>query len=193
MKKVMIMFLVLVLPSSLALAQVDPNAGWIELYGDVGGTDCNIVDTAAGLLNVYVFHVHPADPAGTSGTAVQFQALMPACMVGASYLSDTGVFPVTVGDSQVGVAVGYGACLSTPTHVLTVNYFGAGTSTACCSLEVTPQPGPDIVGVVDCADNLLQGVGLISTVNGDPIACPCGVIAVEETTWGHIKSLYNGQ
>ena len=50
-------------------------------------------------------------------------------------LPDVAVFPNTVGDSETGVVVDFGECLSPPIHVLTLQFFCQGyeqLSRACC-------------------------------------------------------------
>ena len=182
MKKTLLFTLVLMLSASMAFAQ----GGSIGVFADAGGTSCNLTDAGVGLLSFYV--VHTLTP---GATAAQFYAPMPACMLGATYLSDGGVFPVTIGDSQNGVAIGYGACMAAPIHILTINIFGAGTTTPCCYYEVKPDPlvASGQIEVVDCAENLLFATGGEGTINPDA-TCQCDV-PVQDTTWGQIKSFYN--
>ena len=181
MKKTLLFTLVLMLSASMAFAQ----GGSIGVFSDTGGASCNLTDAAAGLLSFYVVHVLTP-----GATAAQFMAPMPACMVGASYLSDTGIFPVTIGNSQGGVAIGYGACLAAPIHVLTINYFGGGTTTPCCYYGVFPDPNvaSGEIEVVDCAENLLFATGGVGIINPDG-TCQCDV-PVQDTTWGQIKSMF---
>ena len=75
------------------------------------------------------------------------------------YLSDTAVFPVTIGSSQTGVAIGYGACLAAPIHILSINVFCQGLTPPCCYYSVLPDPQTlsGQIEVVDCANNLLVG------------------------------------
>jgi hypothetical protein len=137
-------------------------------------------------MDVYVVHVNTP-----GATASQFAAPMPSCMDGATFLADSPVFGVNVGDSQTGIAIGYGACYASPIHLLTIKYYVAGTTQACCPYPVIPDPdvASGEIEVVNCATTLLYGTGLTSMVNPDT-GCWCGLIKVEETTWGHIKSLY---
>jgi hypothetical protein len=110
---------------------------------------------------------------------------------GVTYLSDTVWF--AVGNSQNGIAVGYGSCLTGSIFVMMINYFVQGTSEACCVYPVLPYPNAVPGGAIlvqDCDYNLVFGVGLAATVNGNS-SCPCGYpVPVEETTWGGVKALY---
>jgi len=182
MKRLFLITLVAVFSASVAAAQV----GNIGLFADNAGADCNIVDNAVGLKPIYVVHVNAANV-----SAVQFSAVVPACF-GASFLSDTAVWPVTVGNSQTGVAVGYGVCLSSPIHVLTINVFAQGLASTCCQMTVAPHSAASSgeIEVVDCANDLflLGTIGGTVTINPDG-SCMCS-IGTEETTWGQVKALY---
>ena len=180
MKKALLLTLVLMLSASMAFAQ----AGSVGLFADMGGTDCNLPDVAPGLTPYYAVHVYHA-----GATACQFAAPMPACMT-ATYLSDTAVFGVTIGNSQTGVAIGYGTCQGAPTYVLAINYFTSGTTPPCCLYPVVPDPNvaSGKVEVVDCTNALLFGTGGAGIVNSTP-NCDCNV-PVEDSTWGQVKALY---
>jgi len=181
MKKTLLFTLVLMLSASMAFAQ----GGSIGVFSDAAGTSCNLIDGAAGLLSFYV--VHTLTP---GASASQFIAPAPACMLGASYLSDTAPFSVTIGNSQNGVAIGYGACLAAPIHILTINFFGGGLTTPCCYYGVFPDPlvAAGQIEVVDCAENLLFATGGEGVINPDA-TCQCDV-PVYDTTWGQIKSIF---
>jgi hypothetical protein len=174
--------LAVVCTASLAFAQ--PQAGTIGIFGDNQGMNCYLYDQAPGLTPYYIVHVYTP-----GATASQFAAPKPSCL-GASWLSDTAVFTVTIGSSQTGVSVGYGTCRVGPIHVLTLNYFTMGTTALCCMYPVVADPTatPPGIYVVDCDYNLLVGNGCYGIVNTDGI-CHCATPA-QETTWGQVKSLY---
>jgi len=145
----------------------------VGVYADMQGVNCNIMDSAPGLLPVYCVI------SNTPGvTAVQFAAPKPSCMT-STYLSDTNVFPVTVGNSQTGVSVGIGTCRNAPVHVLTISYFAMGTTPPCCEYPTIPDPlAPSgEIEFVDCSFSLMLGAGVTSTVNGNS-GCPCPVGAM---------------
>jgi hypothetical protein len=179
MKKVVFLTVALVFAASMAFAQ----AGSVGIFGDPGGTDCNLLDTVAGLTPYYVVHVNAV------ATASQFWAPQPACLT-ATYLSDTGVFAVTIGNSQTGVAVGYGSCQAGNIHVLTINYFTSGTTPPCCYYPILPDPVIESgeIEVTDCNYVLLYASGGIGIINADG-SCQCDV-PTEDSTWGKVKSLY---
>jgi len=170
------------------LVSVQPSfgqAGAIVLAGDSQGIDCNLSDTSAGMCAFYVVHV------GTSGaTASQFSAPAPACFTG-SWLSDTTIFPVTVGDSQNGVSIGYGPCTPGPVHILTINFFCQGMSQNCCYYSVKPHPDvtSGTVEMVDCTYTTLQAKGGFGIINSTS-ECECGP-PTRDSTWGRVKSIFD--
>jgi hypothetical protein len=187
MKKVLLLTVIVMFSASLVFAQT---GGRIGVFADATGAveSCNIVVAAPGLLSLYVVHI------GTTGaSASQFIAPAPACMVGATYLSDGAPFAVTIGSSQTGVAIGYGACLSEPIHILTINFFAGGTSETCCIYEVMPDPlvSSGEIETVDCVEELHFAAGQSGVVNGD-VSCECAaIVPAQDSSWGKIKSLYN--
>jgi hypothetical protein len=144
-----------------------------------------ICDANPGLLSIYILYVYPL-PGGATG--VEFSAPKPSCFTG-MYLSDTRPFPVTIGGSQTGVSIGFGTCQQPPVHVLTINYYGYGTTPPDCQYRTLPHPVGGEVAMVDCNDNLLYldgGGGYINSPEGD-----CETVAIEPRTWGSIKSLFS--
>jgi hypothetical protein len=182
MKKVVFLAVSALMVASLAFAQ----AGSIGIFGDPAGTNCNLLDNSGpGLKQYYVVHVNTP-----GATASEYQAKMPTCMVGATYLSDTNLFPVTLGNSQTGVSVGYGTCRTAPINTQIISVFVSGLSTPCCRWYVTPNPNTvsgKIEGV-DCAFESTYPTGGTGIVNPNS-TCQCNV-PTEETTWGQVKALY---
>jgi hypothetical protein len=171
MRKVFLaLMLILVIPIA-----IHAQTGYIGLFSDNTGTNCNITDTAPGLLAVYVVHVNSIGAA-----ACQYKATKPPCLT-ATYLSDTNPFGVTIGSSQTGVSIGYGACRTGNIHVQTINFFAAGTTPACCSYYATCDPlgqnacSQGFLDFVDCDFNPTVGQGRYAVVNGNT-SCPCGAV-----------------
>jgi len=203
MRNLLSLFVLLVLVASPALGQ----GHYISMFSDTQGYNCDLPDLVPGLTPYYVVHFMWAG----GSTASQFWAPKPWCL-GAIYLSDTAIFPVTIGNSQTGVSIGYGSCRTDRAHVLTLNFFTQGTSPSCCCYFIYPHPASTTgdVEVVDCDDNLLWADGGWGYINADWVTCGCWVgdrsgrdgpagpygcindpIAVEQATWGKIKSLYS--
>ncbi|HEX5131777.1 MAG TPA: FlgD immunoglobulin-like domain containing protein [Candidatus Krumholzibacteria bacterium] len=155
----------LVAEACLAFLLAEPAAGQtpIGIYGDVQGNTCSLADPSPGFINAYIV-VHPG-LTGVSG--VQFAAPKPACF-SATYLGDATVAGTLVsGSSQTGVSVALTQCSTSPVHILTIQYYGFGTTAACCAYPVT---GP--VEVLDCSYAPTPAVGVVSTINPDA-SCAC--------------------
>ncbi len=140
----------------------------IGVYSDATGVGCTLSDQTTGPIAYYVV-VRPA-PGGSTGA--QFAAPKPACLT-ANYVGDS-IAPgiLTIGNSQTDISVALGACLTDPTHVITINYFGFGTTPACCAYPVIPAPRKNGVIVVDCVFYEALGTGVVSYINADE-SCGC--------------------
>lgn len=184
MKKVLLLTAVMMLGASLAVAQ----PGYVGVYGDAGGTNCNVVDAAPGLMVAYV--VHTLTPGATS---VEYSAPVPSCFLGV-YLSDATTFPVNIGNSQTGISTAYGACLPGPIEVLDINLFMQALTGPCCLWPVLPHPINGL-NMTDCTlpTPVKYPVGaLVGTINGNA-TCSCDAVPTENSSWGAVKSLYNNQ
>jgi len=182
MRLLVVFLAIAVLLPSAAFAQV----GTVALFADPAGIDCNVWDIP-GILNIYVVYIWHGGAAG-----VEFSAPQPACAIGLVWLSDIPVFPVTIGNSQMGVAIGFGACYAAPTHVLTIQYFAQGITPPCCRYEVRPDPGVPSgqIEAYNCVPELVYPTPGRAFINPDP-SCMCNSpVPVEETSWGQIKALY---
>ncbi|UCH84194.1 MAG: hypothetical protein JSW50_00455, partial [Candidatus Latescibacterota bacterium] len=106
----------------------------------------------------------------------------------------TGIWPINIGNSQTGVAIGYGTCLESPVHPLTINYFVQSPPTeSCCYYPVLPDPHVPSgeIEVVDCNNELVYAEGGVAVLYPTSnCLCEGGVVAVEESTWGRVKALY---
>jgi hypothetical protein len=174
----------LVLCAGVAFAHFAAGGGSFGLFGDPGGTDCNVWDVVPSVVIIYVVHVMH-----TGAIGGQFSAPSPPCNL-MIWLSDNWIMPVTIGDSQTGVSVGYGGCLAAPTLVLSMNFFAQGITPPCCTYPVLPDPAAPSgqIEVMDCASNLLYATGGRAIINPTD-NCGCNV-PVEETTWGRVKAMY---
>lgn len=175
----------LVVSAGHALPNPVPWGGDLAPYGDSQAMSSFIYDTAPGLIPVYIVHLAYY----TGMIASQFSAPRPACFQ-ASYLSDTAVFPVTIGNSQTGVAIGYGTCQTGAVHVLTINYFGQGLTGECCFYPTLPDPNVPSgrIEAVNCDNELVYLSGGLGVINPDGRLCGTPVVP---TTWGKIKSTYS--
>lgn len=176
--------MILVLLPATAFAQ----AGYIGIYSDPGFSDCTLLDQSAGYVDVYVVHK------GTTGaTGAQFKVVggggFSCIYIGEASPPDL----LVVGDSQTGIGVAYGQCHSSDVLLLVITLIRYGGSATCSYLDVVPDPayGTGAIAVTDCATPFaseLTATGARLYVNPDA-TCSCAV-AVETTTWGGIKGLY---
>lgn len=155
---------------ALVAAPVLAEDGPVCIFSDASGSTCSFTDNG-GVMEFYVIH---QPDAGVS--AVEFAAPVPSCMTGASWIADINQFPLTLGNSQLGMSVAYGGCLTGPIHVTTINVATTGSSQAGCAYPVIPDPAAPTgyVEVVDCAGVKHLGQAGTAYVNS-PSACRCGV------------------
>lgn len=136
----------------------------IGIFADIQGGDPRIVDGGPGLIEL---HVVTFSLQGL--TATQFSAPLPDCFTGATHLSDFSPFTVSIGNSQEGWAISFGACATGPTYVGTINVFASGQTQGFCIYDVLPDPNVSSgrIEFVDCASQLVFGRGLSGCIN-DP-------------------------
>jgi hypothetical protein len=160
--------------------------GTLGLFGDPGATSCSIVDESPGLLRIHVVHLFMA---GTRGCA--FTVAVPECAVGMTWIGDTCDY-VPGGLSPTGAAVAYWDCMTSPIHVMTINYWGLGQSGDCCWFTITPDPrqGWGTVIAIDCSYRVVVPAVAPLVLNPGP-SCSCASVPMAHTTWGGIKELYS--
>ena len=180
MKKVITFTCFLVCAPTAVFAQ----AGAIGLFRDIRGESTQLLDnsTTVGVVEFHVVHI-----GASAVTACAFSAPAPTCL-SATYLSDTAVFAVTIGNSQspTGVSIGYGGCLAAPVHVLTVRFFSQGLTGECCVFPIGDISTTGVVGVVDCSSNLYEANTIPGIVNATP-NCDAGY---RPSTWGRMKASF---
>ena len=180
MTKTLLLTLLLILGATMAHA----GAGSIGVFADPAGMSCNLPDPGPQMTSYYVVHVFT-----TGAAAVQYSAPKPACST-ALWLADENMFPVTIGTSQDGVAVGYGSCQVGTIHVQTINYMTDGLTPDCCDYPLLPWPYDGMIRATDCNHEywIPDPTGGRGIIKAGP-ACNCDV-PVEQTTWGNVKALY---
>jgi len=169
----------------------------ITLYADAAGTDCSVTETVPGLVSVYMFHLGSGDRAMS-----RFMAPKPTCWTSAVWAGDL-VSPDMwyTGNTQTGLTVFYQApgvaCyqapMSLPTYIGTISYFVVSIGPSCCEYAVLPIPAAASVQAADCNSpfGTLLAIGAGKVTINETEDCPCNPpLAIEETTWGRVKSLY---
>jgi hypothetical protein len=149
--------------------------GYVVPSPDPSRTDLMICDGAPGPIYIYVI--------------CQFSAPRPACFA-AAWLGDTPAFPVTIGNSQSGVSIGFGACRTPPVLALTITYYGFGATPPDCIYLTLPNPN-NPSGLIQFADCNFEAVDVPGGGNYiNPPEADCWTIATESKTWGGVKSLF---
>jgi hypothetical protein len=175
--------LVWALCSSSARAQ----GNRIVFFADEAMSICELVDDGLAIRAVHVFLLG-SEPSTGAGIA----APKPACWSGATWVGD--IVPVTeggggqYGNSQTVLSIAFGACLSPPLHVATINYFTTGVAGDCCGYNVVP----GVTRYVACVtfDEVPAAPAPPLIINPNE-TCRCGQpVAAEASTWGRVKSLY---
>lgn len=167
--------------------------GTIGLFADPSGADCNLIDAAPGLCNVFIVHVWAPAVLGS-----EFGVSEPACLL-AAFLSYSPIWAVDIAANLAaplqGRSVGYGGCRSSPIHVATLAYFCQALTGPCCIQGVIAHSITGVVSTVDCDSNPLS-VACGAVYWNANTGCDCGIdsggctVAVHTTTWGQIKSMY---
>jgi hypothetical protein len=178
---------VIMLSAGVAAAE---GLGRLGVFGDTGGIDCGITPPASGLFQIHLVHI------GSDGaTAFQFSSPPPSCL-NATYLNDIPAFSVVLGNTQTGIAIAYGACLTGDFLVCSMQFLSLGTSPECCKYVILkdPREDPPAYYVADCEFNTLPGNVKAGVIN-KTAACQCDDpwVPAEESNWGKIKALYSGE
>ncbi len=188
MKRILLLTVVVLCLAGLAFAQSD--VGSIDIFSDAAYTSCNFIDVI-GLVPVYIVHTHANDGAAASQWMLELGAGVIMQFVGSN-----SPFPTAIGNPLTGISIAYGSCQTGNTLILTVNFFGSGTSATCSLMSIVPDPGAlsGMVEIVDCLEppvgpnKITLEKGGQGRVNPD-LTCDC-TVPVRETTWGGIKALY---
>jgi hypothetical protein len=167
--------------------------GFVGIFSDTRGCPCEVTDRGGiAILTVTVLHVDALS--GARGS--RFSAVRPGCFA-ASFLSETSPFQ-TIGNSQVGIAIDYGRCLTGTFRLLTITYLAYGTTPDCCIYAVHPDPTAPSgrIEAVDCNDQIAFLPEWVEIINSN-VTCQCTAgpdycypVPTETSTWGRVKSLY---
>lgn len=170
----------------------------IAVFSNGAHSDCAVTYTCdgsgedCGYIIFWIFHYSTSGALGS-----RFKASYRPCLAEHSYLGDYRPFSSATGNSQVGVTIPYGSCLSGWTHVLTVWYYsGSNPGVApCCEYPVSlhPEASTGEVEILDCSGGWVAADKASAFVNAD-LSCPCSTptgIAERTTTWGAIKQMFH--
>ena len=189
MKRVLLVALT-ALCFAVSAANADPLYR-VEFSGDNAMTTCTLAGNGVGVTAIHVFLL------GSEGaTAVLFGADIPACWGGTTWLGDVLAEPwLSIGTTQepLGLSIAFGECRSLPLYLGSINFVGVAGS-SCCEFPVTHPTAWDNFATpaqaVDCVFEDWDASGGRVIVNANT-TCLCEQpLAVEESTWGRVKSLY---
>ncbi len=180
--------------SLLALTVTGVSADVIAIYGDTLHVDCGVVDCPDDEISLLVFYVFHYSASGALGS--RFRAPYQSCLAEYEFVRDNRPFAGTVGNSQLGVEVPYGTCLTGWTHILTIYFHDPGNlgSPPCCQFPVLPHPSSSTgeIEILDCTNSWVSADGAPAIVRAGP-SCPCSIptgILEGPATWGSIKALF---
>lgn len=190
MRHLLLMLLVAV---AVCTAGAATAGGRIALYADADGAHCTIQDHSPGIVEVHIVYEGDQEAGG-----VAFYAPTPACWTGAVWVGDIIDSDWLWGlgdthDATKGTLVNLQGCRTGPLHLGLMNFVTSGQGEKCCRYEVSSSGDWEKPGVIDCGYNFV-GLDTGDAVINATGSCGCGddnaLVAVEETTWGQVKSLY---
>ena len=134
---------------------------WVVPITDLSGGTCELPNGDGGFVQVAIIH-----RAQTEALGVGYAAPAPPCSDWL-HLGDLNNFLAVIGNSQNGIAVGYGTCFPSGEviHVQTISYFGSLTT--CCDYPVVDVERSDCEGMVEPA---VGGVSVVGAISG---VCEC--------------------
>ena len=178
MKRLLLIALTLVFAAGSAFGQ----AGEIDVFSDIGYSDCMVTDLFPGPITLYIVHTNSA-----GATESQFKMDLPTPL---TWLGATSPYLV-IGQSTSGVTVSYGSCLQSPILLLTVDIQGAGLTPPCSYISIMADPAAlsGLIEAVDCNSFKMYPNPGWAVVNANSLCNSCEV-AVGLKTWGNIKALY---
>jgi hypothetical protein len=170
----------------------------IELSAAQFSSECNLPSNP-GLRTVYI-----RETFNLGSMATRFKLAL-ATGATITYVSETHPY-TSVGNTQSGISICYGSCVSGSILVATVTYMSTGTDQNCSQLLVVPHPNAETVEILTCDGiptatfnrdlNLLSPGGVPCGCSpshmfpGTPHQFDCMTIATKNSTWGSIKALY---
>ncbi len=198
MKKLLALLGLALLVSSSAMAQVDPDPNGLGIYFDMAGTVRCESGIAPALKSVYLVATNITQPTlgGWEGHVYCDNA---GWMFLSAVLAGTGPINLfTAPDFQVGLGVPMDAA---PSMLLaTVNYFPQNLDPAPFRLGPCQAPSLPDNPVPLYADGINVGILVpfqapqgsfdLPVAYGNPAGGTCDIVAVEDDTWGGVKSLY---
>lgn len=167
--------------------------GRISLYADPTRSSCELVDVFPDVVQIHIFY-----EGDLGAQSVFFVAPTPGCWNDAVWLGDVILDPWLSGlgdthDLAKGTLINLLGCNSGTLYLGYMSFHVMGHGKPCCPYEIVGSDIDGFPGVIDCGSNVVEVETGALMVNPNP-SCGCVdgniVVAVEETTWGRVKSLY---
>jgi hypothetical protein len=180
MKRMLLLTICALMVASVATAD------HIGIYSDASGQSCNL-GNIAGQFSTSAAVIHKF---ALGATGSRFKATFPA---GTSFFAFNSTY-VTVGSLLTDISVGYGSCRTDCIVLGTMlAIYGAGR------LQIQAADLQVAIVFTDCsfAEHFATGGSGWVSVDNDctpviqsAVAAQCGILPVEQSTWGSVKSLY---
>jgi hypothetical protein len=142
----------LVLVAAFPTAAYEGNLAYVGVFPDEGMSTCEFPDSGGGLSVAYVVLTNSIPL-----KQISFRAPIPGCLGGpVNFVFESSPYAVT-GDSQTGITIDFGGCITAPATILTIYYFPA-PSDPCCPWQVFSHDGlTSQLELVDCNDVTRSG------------------------------------
>jgi len=132
------------------------------------------------------------DLSGFSITDAAFRVVTGGGFTGV-YMGETVFGDLWLGNTQDGLEVVLYQCHNSPLLLATVYYSTDGMSPSCAWLEVVGHPLYDnAIVVADCGSGMheIHSCCRLTVIRSWDDRRTCGLVPVEESTWGRVKALY---
>lgn len=182
--------LILSLGILICASTVFGQAGVIGLYVDRPYVTCDFVDYGPALVSVYAVHRYFPGATGSQWMIISGGGW------NCTYVGEIINTPTASGTTVTGISLGYGGCYSSEILLVTILYFCQGLSPECAYIEVVPDPASvtGTIEVLDCSDPpkrlVCDGSNVYANAAYTGVCWPWCWGAVEETSWGNLKALY---
>ena len=167
----------------------------VGFFADYEATSCEIYNTTPEIITIHMLLYGDA----ATANLVTFYAPTPQCWDAVwlgDEIADGYLFLGSTHSLEFGLSVHFVGCEDLSARIGSMSFFASG-SDACCKYDAFGAP-PSVTGQVEAITcGVPVGSAVVADVESVTInpnaGCSCtasSVVAVEETTWGQIKSLY---
>jgi hypothetical protein len=162
---VLIAAVVAALVAGAGPARSDEAVGYLAVYPDETAGSCEFVPNATSMAYVVLTHSIPVQE-------LTFTAPKPSFI--GTIIYESSPF-ATTGDSQTGITVDLGMCMSAPVTVLSIYHLGVGSTSGCATWPVGENPGfgDFTFDLVDCDGVTRQGhSAVLASPTTEGVCCP---------------------